>query len=154
MHSNQTKILILNGPNLNLLGSREPIIYGSHSLEQIKRLCETRATELNVEIDFIQTNHEGEMLEHIHDGGARFQGIVLNPAAYSHTSVALLDAVLAVDVPVVEVHLSNIHKREEYRKKSFVSFGAAGVIFGFGATGYILALDGLVAKIGANKMVE
>ena len=154
MDSTKTRILILNGPNLNLLGTREPAIYGSHSLDQIERLCEARAEELEIEIEFIQTNHEGEMLELIHAAGAKFQGIVLNAAAYSHTSVALLDAVLAVEIPVIEVHLSNLHRREEYRKTSFISPGAAGVIFGFGATGYLLALDGLVSKIRETETVR
>lgn len=145
MHS----ILVLNGPNLNLLGSREPGIYGANSLDEIRELCVERASKLGVGIEFRQTNHEGELLELIHGARGRYDGIVLNAAALTHTSVALLDALLAVEIPTIEVHLSNIHKREDYRAKSFVSPAASGVVFGFGATGYLLALEGLASILDA-----
>ena len=152
MDTNKQKILILNGPNLNLLGKREPSIYGSQSLDDIRDLCEAKAKDLSVEIEFVQTNHEGEMLDLIQEAECKFQGIVLNAAAYSHTSVALLDAVTAIGIPVIEVHLSNVYKRESFRKSSFVSFGAAGVIAGFGAGSYLLALDGLAKKMRAAAL--
>lgn len=143
-------ILILNGPNLNLLGGREPGIYGAVPMDQIHALCMKRAEVLGVKIEFQQSNHEGLLIDAIQDAPSRHDGIVLNAAALTHTSVALMDAMLAIDIPVVEVHLSNIHKREDFRAKSFISKAAAGVVFGFGANGYLLAMDGLVSILRSS----
>lgn len=146
MHS----LLILSGPNLNLLGGREPRIYGVASLDEIRALCLKRAEVLGVEVEFQQSNHEGHLIDAIQGASGRHNGIILNAAALTHTSVALMDAVLAIDLPVVEVHLSNIHKREDFRARSFISKAAAGVVFGFGANGYLLAMDGLVAILRSS----
>lgn len=146
MHS----LLILSGPNLNLLGGREPRIYGVASLDEIRALCMKRAEVLGVEVEFQQSNHEGHLIDAIQGASGRHNGIILNAAALTHTSVALMDAVLAIDLPVVEVHLSNIHKREDFRARSFISKAAAGVVFGFGANGYLLAMDGLVAILRSS----
>ena len=145
-----SSILILNGPNLNLLGGREPRVYGAASLDEIHALCLKRAEVLGVKVEFQQSNHEGQLIDAMHDAPSRHNGIILNAAALTHTSVALMDAVLAIDLPVVEVHLSNIHKREDFRAKSFISKVAAGVVFGFGASGYLLAMDGLVSILRSS----
>jgi 3-dehydroquinate dehydratase II len=139
------KILVLNGPNLNLLGVREPAVYGSMSLDGLKALVEGEAAKLGVSIDFRQTNIEGELVTWIQDAGIAGSGILLNPGAYTHTSIALHDAIKGSNAVVVEVHLSNVHAREEFRHKSFVSPVAKGVIFGFGADGYIMGLRALAA---------
>ncbi|MDR3439362.1 type II 3-dehydroquinate dehydratase [Telmatospirillum sp.] len=136
-------ILLLNGPNLNLLGTRQPEIYGHQTLADIEQACRRHGQTLGLAIDFRQSNHEGELVDWIQQARGRAAGIIINPAAYSHTSVAVLDALLAVELPVVEVHLSNIHQREEYRRHSYVSQAAVGVICGFGSHGYILALDAI-----------
>lgn len=135
------KILILNGPNLNMLGTREPEIYGSDSLDDVRALCEKRARELSLEIDFRQSNSEADLIEWIQGARGAYAGIILNAGALTHTSVALLDALLASQVPAIEVHLSNIFRRESYRRQSYVSEAARGLICGFGAYGYALALD-------------
>ena len=137
------RILILNGPNLNLLGTREPAVYGKESLADIQSLCTKKAVELGLEADFRQSNHEGELVEWVHEAGRDFAGVILNAGAYSHTSVAILDALLALKIPVIEVHLSNIYKREEFRHHSFVSAAAQGVICGLGSQGYTLALQAI-----------
>ncbi len=142
-------IFVLNGPNLNLLGSREPGHYGSTSLADIEQLCADTARALGFEIDFRQTNHEGELVSWIQEAETVAAGVVLNPAAYGHTSIAIHDAIRAISKPVVEIHLSNIHTREDFRHKTMVSLVAAGVICGFGAHGYALAVQAL-AEI-ANK---
>ncbi|PWU27602.1 type II 3-dehydroquinate dehydratase [Pseudomonas sp. RW407] len=134
-------ILILNGPNLNLLGTREPATYGYETLADVEALCHARADELGLQVDFKQTNHEGQLIDWIHEARGRCAGIVINPAAWTHTSVAIRDALAAVELPVIEVHLSNVHKREEFRHHSFVSGIAVGVLAGFGSNGYRLALD-------------
>ncbi|MED5607098.1 type II 3-dehydroquinate dehydratase [Pseudomonas sp. JH-2] len=134
-------ILILNGPNLNLLGTREPATYGYETLADVEALCHARADELGLQVDFKQTNHEGHLIDWIHEARGRCAGIVINPAAWTHTSVAIRDALAAVELPVIEVHLSNVHKREEFRHHSFVSGIAVGVLAGFGSNGYRLALD-------------
>lgn len=136
-------ILILNGPNLNLLGSRQPEIYGSETLADIEKACHRHAQSLGLALDFRQSNHEGELVDWIQQARGRSAGIIINPAAYSHTSVAILDALLAVELPVVEVHLSNIHQRDPFRRHSYVSQVARGVICGFGSHGYLLALDAM-----------
>jgi 3-dehydroquinate dehydratase-2 len=135
-------ILILNGPNLNLLGTREPEIYGRESLDDIRLMCEARGGELDFEIDFRQSNHEGELVEWVHESRGRCAGLIVNAGAYSHTSIALLDALLACEVPTIEVHLSNLFKRESFRHHSYVSQAARGLICGLGADGYLLAIEG------------
>lgn len=138
-------IFILNGPNLNMLGLREPAIYGSTTLDDIAANCRHEAERLGVEIDFRQSNHEGDLVTWIQEAGSNNASILINPAAYTHTSIALHDAIRAAKVTVVEVHLSNIHAREEFRHKSYVSPVAKGVICGFGAEGYLMGLRALAA---------
>ena len=142
------KILVLNGPNLNLLGIREPDVYGSDTLDDVRRLAEERAAELGLEIDFRQSNSEGELVDWIQEARGSADGIVINAGAYTHTSVALLDALAAVELPVVEVHLSNIFKREAFRRRSYIAPVAAGLIAGFGARGYALAVEAMAAIVG------
>lgn len=141
------RILVLNGPNLNLLGTREPGTYGSQTLAQIEALCRSAAQQAGMDCDFRQSNHEGELVTWIQQAQSTADGIVINPAAYSHTSVAIHDALRAVGLPVVEVHLSNIHQREPFRHHSYVSSVAMGVICGLGATGYRLAIEALAEKL-------
>ncbi len=129
-------LLVLNGPNLNLLGTREPATYGHETLDDIAALCQRTGAESGLEIEFRQTNHEGELIDWIHQARGRCAGILINPAAWTHTSVAIRDALAAVELPVIEVHLSNVHKREEFRHHSFVSAIAVGVIAGLGSGGY------------------
>lgn len=136
-------ILILNGPNLNLLGQREPSIYGSGSLDELGEACRAHGRRLGQEVDFRQSNHEGVLVDWVQEAGRAFAGLVINAGAYSHTSVALLDALRAVDIPIVEVHLSNIFRREAFRHHSYPSLAATGVICGLGARGYLSALDAL-----------
>jgi 3-dehydroquinate dehydratase-2 len=144
-------VLVLNGPNLNLLGTREPEVYGRTTLGDIESACRARAEALGLDVDFRQSNSESELVEWIQGGGTDAAGIVINPAAYTHTSVALLDALLARGLPVIEVHLSNIHRREEFRHHSYVSKAATGVIAGLGAYGYELALDAMARLLGATS---
>lgn len=145
------KVLILNGPNLNLLGTREPEVYGTTTLADIEAACHERAKALKIRLECRQSNSEGQLVDWIQEARGSAQGIVLNPGAYTHTSVALLDALRAVDLPVVEVHLSNIHAREAFRRHSYVAQGADGVICGFGARGYLLALDGMAGLLAARR---
>lgn len=145
------KIFVINGPNLGALGKREPGIYGALTLNDIESLCEREAESLGLSVEFRQSNHEGQMVDWLHEAAERAAGVALNPAAYGHTSVALHDAVRAIAIPVVELHLSNIHAREEFRHKSLVAPVAAGVICGFGAASYALALRALADLIGARK---
>lgn len=142
------RILVIHGPNLNLLGLREPEIYGDLTLEEINRSIMDLAEERGVEVEIFQTNHEGEMVERIHGAMGRFDAIVINPAAYTHTSVALRDALLATGIPTIEVHLSNIHRREGFRRRSLIADVVVGQITGFGAESYTL---GLMAAI---KVIE
>ncbi|WP_375687651.1 type II 3-dehydroquinate dehydratase [Pseudooceanicola sp. LIPI14-2-Ac024] len=144
-----TKILILNGPNLNLLGQRQPEIYGRTTLADIEAECRTLGQEFGIEIELRQSNHEGQLVDWIHEARGTTQGIIINPGAYSHTSVAILDALNAYEAPVVEVHISNIHKRESFRHHSYVSARAEGVIAGCGTQGYQLALRHLALLAGA-----
>ncbi|MNM07935.1 3-dehydroquinate dehydratase [compost metagenome] len=134
-------ILVLNGPNLNLLGTREPTQYGHETLADLAQSCANTAHEVGLDIEFRQTNHEGELIDWIHAARRRCAGIVINPGAWTHTSVAIRDALVACELPVIEVHLSNVHKREPFRHVSFVSSIAVGVICGLGSQGYRLALS-------------
>jgi 3-dehydroquinate dehydratase-2 len=140
-------IAVLNGPNLNMLGSREPTLYGAATIDDLEALCAETAEALDLSIDFRQTNHEGELITWVQECRDKARGIVINPGGYSHTSIALMDALLAVELPVVEVHLTNIHAREEFRSHSYVSRVAQGVICGLGIRGYGLALTALAEMI-------
>ena len=144
-------IYILNGPNLNLLGQREPGIYGSESLGDIQASCSTLAAELDQQIEFRQSNHEGELVDWVQEADGEACGIILNAGAYTHTSIALHDAIKAGSVPVIELHLSNIHARESFRQKSYISPVASGVIFGFGADGYRLAIRAMTTLSGEKE---
>lgn len=137
-------IYILNGPNLNLLGQREPEIYGSDTLADVERRCAARARTHGFDVSFHQSNHEGQLVDWIHEARAKGLGIIINAGAFTHTSVALHDALKAADVPAIEVHLSNVFKREAFRHHSHISPVVNGVILGFGITSYELAVDGLV----------
>lgn len=135
------KILIINGPNLNLLGMREKSVYGTETLEDIARKVSAEATRLNVDIDFIQTNHEGEIIDKIHAARGNTDVIIINPGAYTHYSIAIRDAIKAVEIPTIEIHLSNIHAREEFRSHSVIAPVCVGQICGFGSNSYILGLN-------------
>ncbi len=141
------RILVLHGPNLQLLGRREPDVYGSDSLEAINRAIAEKAAALGVEVDCFQSNHEGDLVTRIGDAPGTYEGLIINPAAYTHTSIALRDAIKAVDLPCVEVHLSNISQRETFRQVSFTAGVCIAQIAGFGGKGYVLALEGLVEHI-------
>ena len=145
-----SSLLILNGPNLNLLGTRQPEVYGRTTLADINALCATAAAELGFTVDCLQSSHEGALIDAIHAARDLHAGIVLNAGAYTHTSVALMDAIASAAVPLVEVHLSNIHAREPFRHKSFIAPVALGQICGFGATGYALAIRALAAHLKAQ----
>lgn len=141
-------ILILNGPNLNLLGTREPEIYGAATLDDVQAQCTALAGDLDLAVDFRQTNHEGDLVTWIQEARGTAAGIVINPAAYTHTSVAILDALSMYVGPVIEVHISNIHRREAFRHHSYVSARADGVIAGCGTHGYLLALRQMATLLG------
>ena len=138
-----TSILILNGPNLNLLGQRQPDVYGTTTIADIETTCQDKAKALGVEIRFEQSNSEGTLVELIHSAKGHHDGIILNAGAYTHTSIALMDAISSVELPVIELHLSNIHAREAFRHVSYISKVAVGQICGFGPAGYPLALDAM-----------
>lgn len=144
-------ILIVNGPNLNMLGMREPEIYGKTTLQDIESLCVEHAQAKDWSLEFMQSNHEGVMIDTVQAAVNKHDGIIINAAAYTHTSVALMDAIKATSLPCIEVHLSNIFSREEYRHKSYISAVATGVICGFGAKGYILAMDALADNFDKQK---
>lgn len=141
------RVSVLNGPNLNLLGTREPELYGSVSLDEIEQLVRSRASELEVELAWHQTNHEGTLVDLIQGLAGSADGAIINAAAFTHTSLAVRDGLLAVDVPFVEVHLSNIFAREEERRHSHLADLAIGIVAGFGAQGYLLGLDGLLQHL-------
>ena len=148
-----SSVLVLNGPNLNLLGTRKPEVYGSTSLADVKDMCEAEGKLLGVDIDFRQSNHEGDLIDWIHEAGAAHRrgelvGAVMNPGAFTHTSVALHDAIEGASLPLIELHISNVHSREEFRHHSYISPAARGIVVGFGVAGYALAIRGLVTVMG------
>jgi 3-dehydroquinate dehydratase-2 len=144
-------VYVLNGPNLNLLGSREPEIYGHATLGDVEKLCRAAAARHGLDVEFRQSNHEGEIVDWIQQArGGNAVGVVINPAGYGHTSVAILDALATLQAPIIEVHISNIHTRESFRRRTYVSQVARGVLCGFGINGYALAIDGLAAMIAAK----
>ena len=144
-------VFVINGPNLNLLGERQPGVYGSETLPEVEAGCRALAAELGLELRFLQSNHEGQLGDWIHEARGVAGGIAINPAAYTHTSVAILDALNSFDGPVIEVHISNVHKREAFRDRSYVSLRADGVIAGCGTQGYGLALRRLAALVDARS---
>jgi len=149
-------VLILNGPNLNLLGTREPAVYGATTLADVEAMCRTAAARHDLAIDFRQSNHEGVLVDSLHEAGRAFAagtllGVVFNAGAYTHTSLALHDAIKGTGVPVIEVHISNVHAREAFRHRSWLSPVAAGIVVGFGADGYVLAIEGLAMRARASK---
>ena len=149
-------VLILNGPNLNLLGTREPAVYGATTLADVEAMCRTAAARHDLAIDFRQSNHEGVLVDSLHGAGRAFAagtllGVVFNAGAYTHTSLALHDAIKGTGVPVIEVHISNVHAREAFRHRSWLSPVAAGIVVGFGADGYVLAIEGLAMRAKASK---
>ena len=144
-------ILVLNGPNLNLLGQREPEQYGSTTLADVEQLCVETGKRLGFEVKCLQSNHEGVLIDAIHEAGRGVKagsvlGVVMNPGAYTHTSIALFDAIKGAEVPLIEIHISNVHARESFRHHSYISPAAAGIVVGFGVQGYVLAIEGLVRK--------
>ena len=145
------KILVLNGPNLNSLGAREPDVYGHETMAEIEAACAKRASALGLTVEFRQSNSEGELVDWIQEARNGFAGLIVNAGAYTHTSVALLDALLACDVPVIEVHLSNILQREDFRHHSYVSKAAHGLICGFGGFGYEMALEAAARMVGPTR---
>lgn len=143
-------IYILNGPNLNLLGLRQPEIYGAETLADVEQRCAALAAELGLSIRFLQSNHEGQIIDWVHESRGSAAGIIINPAAYTHTSIAILDALNAFEGPVLEVHISNVHRRESFRHHSYISQRADGVIAGFGTEGYLLALRRMATLTGGK----
>ncbi len=141
-------ILVLNGPNLNLLGTRQPEIYGSTTLSEVEAMCRQKADELGTGLEFLQSNHEGGLLDAIHAAKGKHGGIVLNAGAYTHSSIALMDAIASVELPVIELHLSNVHARESFRHRSYISRVALGLICGFGPAGYPAAMQLLADHLG------
>lgn len=145
-------VYVINGPNLNLLGKREPATYGRATIADVEKLCRATAKKHGMTIEFRQSNKEGDIVDYIQEAGKKkAAGIVINPAGYTTTSVAILDAILAVDLPTIEIHITNIHAREGFRQKSRISKAARGVICGFGIDGYALAITGLAALLKARK---
>lgn len=147
-------IMVLNGPNLNLLGTREPATYGHETLADVEAMCQATAQSLGHQVECHQSNHEGALVDLIHEAGRRIKsgevlGVVFNPGAYTHTSIALHDAIIGAEVPVIEVHISNVHARESFRHHSYISPVATGIVVGMGVQGYVLAVQGLVHKLGA-----
>jgi 3-dehydroquinate dehydratase-2 len=147
-----TTVYVLNGPNLHLLGTREPDVYGRTTLKDVEAMCRDAGRRYGFDIVFHQSNHEGALVDWIQEARAKgAAGIVINPAAYTHTSIAILDAVLAANIPTIEVHISNVHARDAFRRHSYISPAAKAVICGFGVNGYVLAIDGLAAMLTSSK---
>lgn len=140
-------VLILNGPNLNLLGTRQPEVYGTTTLDDIEALCVRHGKAIGLDVSCAQSNHEGALVDAVHAARGLHGGIILNAGAYTHTSIALMDAIASVELPTIELHLSNVHAREEFRHTSYIARVAIGVICGFGAQGYVLAMDALKTHI-------
>ena len=140
-------VLILNGPNLNLLGTRQPEVYGTTTLSDVEDLCKTHGQAIGLSVSFEQSNHEGALVDAIHAARGTHAGIILNAGAYTHTSIALMDAIVSVELPAIELHLSNVHAREPFRHKSYIAQVCMGIICGFGAQGYVLALDAMKAHL-------
>ncbi len=151
MNNVRPRVLVIHGPNLNLLGRRETHVYGSQTLEEIDGRLQKKAAELGFDLDIVQTNHEGVMVETIQKAMRDYAGVVINPAAFTHYSIAVRDALAAVPVPIIEVHLSNIYSREEFRRHSVVAPVVEGQISGLGPSGYLLALEALVEMVGGGK---
>ena len=147
------KVLVINGPNLNLLGTREKDIYGSETLPDIERKTAVEAEKLDMEVEFFQSNHEGEIIDKIHESKGRYDILLINPGAYTHYSIAIRDAIKAVEIPAIELHLSNIHSREDFRSKSVIAPVCIGQISGFGSSSYILALYAADFVLRSNKSV-
>jgi len=146
----QPKILVIHGPNLNMLGKREPEIYGNTTLDDINKHLSEKAVKLDCSVDTFQSNHEGDIVEKIQDIKGKYDGLIINSAAYTHTSVAIRDAILLLDIPVIEIHLSNIYKREPFRHKSMLADAVFGQITGFGVNSYLLAMDAIADLITAS----
>jgi len=145
-------IYVLNGPNLNLLGTREPKLYGSATLADVEKLCRATAKRFGLDVEFRQSNHEGEIIDWIHEARAgKAAALAINPAGFTTTSISILDALYTLEAPVIEVHITNIHARESFRQNSYVSLAARAVICGFGIEGYALAIKGIAALIGAKE---
>ncbi|MGF6230763.1 3-dehydroquinate dehydratase-2 [Inquilinus ginsengisoli] len=151
IQSDRPTVLILNGPNLNMLGVRQPEIYGRDTLADIEQACTDEAEQVELEIDFRQSNHEGELVTWIQEARTAHDGIIVNAGAYSHTSVAILDALNAAELPVIEVHLSNIFRRDAFRHHSYVSLAATGVVCGLGVHGYLLALQAMARLLETDR---
>lgn len=145
------KILLVNGPNLNMLGTREPELYGTQTLADIVALSQKTASELGLQLDHIQSNHEGELVDAIQKSGKTHAGLIINAGAYTHTSIAIMDALLSISIPIIEVHMSNIFRREEFRHESYVSKAAKGVICGFGAESYVLGINAMASLVMRNQ---
>lgn len=139
--------LILNGPNLNLLGTRQPEVYGRTTLADVEAMCRAHGEEIGVEVEFAQSNHEGALVDAIHGTRGRLDGLILNAGAYTHTSIALMDAISSAEIPAIELHLSNVHAREAFRHTSYIARVSVGVICGFGARGYTLAMDAMKSHL-------
>lgn len=144
-------VYVINGPNLNLLGSREPDVYGHTTLKDVENLTNEAATSRGLEIRFLQSNEEGTLVNWVQEARSKASGLIINAAGYTHTSVAIMDALIAAEIPIIEVHLSNIYKREDFRHHSYISKTANGVICGFGAHGYVLAVDAMVNLLKSDQ---
>lgn len=143
--------LILNGPNLNLLGTRQPEVYGHTTLADVEGMCRAHGEKIGVGVEFEQSNHEGALIDAIHGTRGRLDGLILNAGAYTHTSLALMDAISSAEIPAIELHLSNVHAREEFRHESYIARVAVGVICGFGPRGYTLAMDAMLSHLETRK---
>ena len=145
------KVLVIHGPNLNMLGKREPGLYGHMTLAEIMESLKQKGTSLGFDVDVFQSNHEGELITRIQDAAGNYDGVIINPAAYTHTSIGIRDAVLLLDVPVIEIHLSNIYKREPFRHKSMIADAATAQLAGFGPAGYIMAVEAIARMINQGS---